>query len=462
MTFMKQLKIFRSIFILIVVCLLNIQCSQNEKYDIVVIGGGLMGSSVAWQLSKSGQEVLLIEKQSRNYDQGSSNGEARIARSLGPEDDIWSSLHNINVSEVEELIQFLNSREDSEHKMEDVFTTSPVSYVRHLKQIKRIERLATPSQKDSFKFARNPREARTLFDAELADTAIMIREYKPYSGTINPKALIEKLHKGIRFFENEIWYDTKVDQLRKTEHGFEMTILEGEKPNRKIQAHKVISAAGPYTGILLKDVAPYFDSLITPQRVFLAFLKVRQNKWDDLSNRHKQKLTDGYPVINSSRGTRSTGFFSMIERWEENRPILKIGGHFQREDIQSLDQVWYKGITEEEAVWAIESTVHYLNQLDLPIAKNDLEISEEYSCVYSLSRTEVPYVTNAILNNGEVDQNLVMMGAMSGVGAKGALAYGKLAADIVLNQLDQLGPLKQAYEKMGPKRLRSDIAKLRK
>ena len=32
-------------------------------YNTIVIGGGLMGSSVAWQLANYGEKVLLIEQQ---------------------------------------------------------------------------------------------------------------------------------------------------------------------------------------------------------------------------------------------------------------------------------------------------------------------------------------------------------------------------------------------------------------
>lgn len=66
-------------------------------YAIVVIGGGLMGSSAAWQLARDGKKVTLLEKQDRQYDQGSSKGQSRIAKSSNAGGDLWSYLHNRSV-----------------------------------------------------------------------------------------------------------------------------------------------------------------------------------------------------------------------------------------------------------------------------------------------------------------------------------------------------------------------------
>ena len=36
------------------------QLDLDGDWDVVVIGGGLMGSSTAWQLAREGQNVLLL------------------------------------------------------------------------------------------------------------------------------------------------------------------------------------------------------------------------------------------------------------------------------------------------------------------------------------------------------------------------------------------------------------------
>ncbi|SDH52863.1 FAD-dependent oxidoreductase [Winogradskyella thalassocola] len=79
----------RNLILISVIALNLISCKNSQNIeDIVVIGGGLMGSSTAWELSKYQQNVLLLEQQDSIYTFGSSFGEARISRSLGPKEDV--------------------------------------------------------------------------------------------------------------------------------------------------------------------------------------------------------------------------------------------------------------------------------------------------------------------------------------------------------------------------------------
>ena len=73
-----------------------------------------MGSSAGWELSKSGQNFFLIDMQDSVYTAGSSQGEARISRSKGVKDDIFSWLQQTSVAETNELIEYLNSSDISQ------------------------------------------------------------------------------------------------------------------------------------------------------------------------------------------------------------------------------------------------------------------------------------------------------------------------------------------------------------
>src|SRR5438093_11497099 len=51
-------------------------------YDVIVIGGGTMGSGAAWALGKRGARVLVLEQFSHVHDQGSHSGKTRIIRQM--------------------------------------------------------------------------------------------------------------------------------------------------------------------------------------------------------------------------------------------------------------------------------------------------------------------------------------------------------------------------------------------
>lgn len=51
-----------------------------RQIEVVVVGGGAMGSAAAWQLARQGVEVLLLEQHEPGHDRGGSHGSARIVR----------------------------------------------------------------------------------------------------------------------------------------------------------------------------------------------------------------------------------------------------------------------------------------------------------------------------------------------------------------------------------------------
>lgn len=428
---------------------------QIDLKDIVIIGGGLMGSSTAWHLSNHGEDVLLIEQQDSVYTFGSSFGEARIARSLGPPNDIFSYLNNRSVSETEKLIHFLNEKEGKEiHQMDDIYTTSPVTYIYYDSFKSTINNLIE-NQEDPFEFAASAEEAFKKFGMSVPDSALVLREFKKYSGTLNPKELIKKLHTGIQCFGNNIWYNLEVKALRRKNSLFEIQLTHTKTGESKtILSKKVVSAVGPYTGQLLKDIAPQFNELIKPKRVFLAFIKIDPAKYENLTPSQKQKIREFYPVADFT----SDLMYSMIEKMDDDDiPIIKIGGHLIREEIQNLNQVWDKELTSEEKKWGINTTLNYLQQLNIPVQRNDLKFVDGYSCVYSLTETEVPLVTYILDENNQPDPNFIVLGGMSGVGAKGALAYGLVGANSLLQKEEHSDIYRRTKNALGVDRLRQKI-----
>ena len=419
-----------------------------------------MGSATAWQLAKDGQKVILLEQQDSVYNAGSSLGEARIARSFGGKNDKWSYLHNRTVSEAKVLIDFLNDNDESIHSIDDIYRTSPVSYIRNNSRLDRVnEQIA--EQNDSIRLATTFEEGKSIFDANLADSIFLLREYKEYSGIINPSAIIRKMHLAIKLAGSEILYNHKVRKLEKSDNHYEIEVFNSKSNKTSIlRADKVIAAAGPYNGKLLEHVCPYFEELIDTKRVFVAFYRLKSEVFKNLDKATLAKLIESYPCINSTEGTRDGANFSMIESYNRaGNPLIKIGGHFQRTDIAKLDEVWKLKLSEEEIAWGHKHIMRYWNFINLNIEPDDLEYESGYSCVYSLSKNEVPYVTPASID-GEMDNSLIVLAAMSGVGAKGCLAYGELAKHHLLGISEEDKLYNITKEAMGFDRLQSDIIAL--
>lgn len=197
-------------------------------------------------------------------------------------------------------------------------------------------------------------------------------------------------------------------------------------------------------------------------RVFLAFFEVTPEFWNDLSPPEQLGLRNLFPAINSTVPTRAAGSFSMIERISERgTPIIKIGGHFQRSDIQDLDSVWQESLSETEVAWARESLLRHLSLLGIGLTDEHLRLESGYSCVYSLTASEVPYVTQAPKPDGSKDSNLVVVGGLSGVGAKGSLAYGVIAADLLLGRSEPDPVYLAAREAFGFERMRREVMELK-
>jgi hypothetical protein len=343
--------------------------------------------------------------------------------------------------------------------MDDIYRTSPVTYIRYRSQEEEVN-LLLKDQEDRYEFAPDSEAARKLFDMEIPDSLMIIREYKKYSGTLNPKVLISKLHMGIAYAGGNVLYNEKVVSLKKKNALYEIQIENTKTGQLKtLLSKKVVAAAGPYNGELVKDIAPYFKKLITPKRLFLAFLKINPTIYDSLSSEQQERLQQSYPVADISPEI----YYSMIENYDEDgQPILKVGGHFLRTEIGDLNEIWKEALTQDEIDWSKTNTIRYLKLLDLPVEFDQLEFVRGYSCVYSLTDSEVPYVTNIVDQNNEINQNIVLVGGMSGIGAKGSLAYGLIASNLLLSKDDTTRMYQKTKAALGVQRLMEDLNDLNK
>jgi glycine/D-amino acid oxidase-like deaminating enzyme len=421
---------------------------MDNLRNIIVIGGGLMGSAAAWQLSRKGNGVTLIEQQGPIYSHGSSYGEARISRSLGPEEDVFAWLQQISIRETKKLIHFLNETDKhSVHTMEDVYRTSPVTYLYYKSQEQELQHILH-NQNDPYTLATTPEESRKLFGMEITPDMMVIRENKEFSGTLNPQALIAKLHLGIVHSGGTILYNHAVNALTFPDGIYTLNCLNKVSGQTlTLISEKIVSAAGPYTGSLLKTLAPEFEQIILPQQTFLTFFTISKPAWEKLTLEIKKKLADSYPVARMDEFI----YYSMIEKYASGIPVIKVGGHLRRHKTDLLDEGWGAPVPQEEINWAKQCTLEYLAMIGITLSPEDLYFTNSYACVYSMTHSEVPFVT-PVSNDQNMPSGVVIAG-LSGVGAKGALAYGLLAADYLVGENEGTEMYLKTAQALGPERI---------
>ncbi len=410
--------------------------------NILVIGGGLMGTSATWKLVERGAKVTLIEKQAENYTNGSSYGTARISRSLGPKKDIFSYVHNKTVKEIIKLIAFLNTENPKQkHSIEEIYSTAPVSYLFSKNDYAEIDKFKFKKQKNDYRKA-SPNSAFRKFGMTIPENTLLVREMRQFSGTINPTELIKKLRLGIKQKGGQIKYNQEVISLEKKEDYFEVEILNTKtKKTRKLKAQKVVVAAGAYTVSILNQFAPYFNKVITPKKVVQSFLKITDTRFEQLTEEEQKAILNAQPFF-SQIGKQ---YFSMIEKLEkDSSPIFKAGGHQMRRNIRNLDKVWTDAPRKKELKWIKKQFRKYFEMLEIYLTKKEIEVVESYNCVYTETRSKIPLVTNIFNKYGSLDTNIVVIGGMSGIGAKGCLAYGSIGADLLLGKK---GKSKKMYRK---------------
>ena len=58
--------------------------AAERAVDVIVVGGGAMGSAAAWRLARAGHRVRLLEQFAFGHEQGSSHGPSRMIRIAYP------------------------------------------------------------------------------------------------------------------------------------------------------------------------------------------------------------------------------------------------------------------------------------------------------------------------------------------------------------------------------------------
>src|SRR5688572_29409830 len=62
----------------------GVAMAAERAVDVIVVGGGAMGSAAAWRLARAGHRIRLLEQFAFGHEYGSSHGPSRMIRIAYP------------------------------------------------------------------------------------------------------------------------------------------------------------------------------------------------------------------------------------------------------------------------------------------------------------------------------------------------------------------------------------------
>lgn len=219
-----------------------------EKSEIVVIGGGLFGCSIAYRLAKKKREVVLLEK--RNLCSGASgrNG-GQVIQLEGREKNADNIKKRLELTKMNNAI-LEGLAEELETELEykrigslDIALTQ--EEYKELAEVVEIQRKVGDKEVQLL----NKNETLKLFPV-LTDKVKGSR-YRESDGTINPFFYTHGFARGIRKFGGQIFTHTEVKRILK-ENG-KVKGIETSK-GEKIKAEKVVNVTNAWSSFLIPEI----------------------------------------------------------------------------------------------------------------------------------------------------------------------------------------------------------------
>jgi monomeric sarcosine oxidase len=223
--------------------------SGRARYDVIVVGAGLMGAAAAWSLAKRGRSVLLVEQFGPGHSNGSSHGSARIVRRAyadalyvrlsGRAFELWRELEQQSGASLLHRLGGIDhgAQRDVEGVAEQL-SAAGVAY--ELLAIAEAER-----RWPGMRFA-----SRVV--------------YQPQAGTIDAALALESLVAEAARQGAQVLYDTPVARLVPGEESGAVELASGER----VEAAAVVAAAGAWLEPLLGGRGKLPQLTVTQQQIF--------------------------------------------------------------------------------------------------------------------------------------------------------------------------------------------------
>ncbi|OWY79545.1 MULTISPECIES: FAD-dependent oxidoreductase [Rhodococcus] len=248
----------------------------SRLVDVVVVGGGVIGSAAAWRLAARGRTVVLLEQFEQGHHRGASHGSSRIyrqaydgqfytalaARAL----PLWRRLEETTGSRVLELTGAVD------HGLPAAVHAKATA----LYQLGIAHSVLTPA------------EAQRRWPGIRFDTTVL---HHPDAGRLHADRSVAALQRAAAQAGADVRHTTPARTVRETDRGVEI-VLDSEV----ITARHVVVAAGAWTRIVLDGLtggtAPHLPALRTTQEQPAHFVPLTDAQWPSFVH-HRGAELDG-------------------------------------------------------------------------------------------------------------------------------------------------------------------------
>jgi sarcosine oxidase len=218
-----------------------------QRRDVIVIGAGAMGSAAAWELSRRGRSVTVLEPFTAGHDRGSSHGGSRIFRLAYP-DPVYVRLAQAALPLWEEL-----------EEVAQVELLSTTGGVDHGSAADVAEIVAALDSRGVSSDVLAPAEARERWPGMRFDEAVL---FQPGAGRIYARATLDALETCAERDGAEFRFNEKVLGFEPSSLG-----LRVRTPVDMYEAPVVIVAAGAWVTSLLADLVNLPPLKVTQEQI---------------------------------------------------------------------------------------------------------------------------------------------------------------------------------------------------